>query len=112
MAKKKNTVEDVEATVDLTSSSPSLPLRDDNDDPDTDSEDPSTEPSVATSAPTTDDDTAKKHLRGLVEALVFASDQPIKPNEIGKLAQAPTRQIKEVLEELKAEFAGRGVQLE
>jgi segregation and condensation protein B len=113
MAKKKNTVEDVEATVDLSSSSPSLPLRDDaHEEPDTESEDPSTEPSVATAAPTTDDDTAKKHLRGLVEALVFASDQPIKPNEIGKLAQAPARQIKEVLDELKAEFAGRGIQLE
>jgi segregation and condensation protein B len=125
MAKKKNTVEDVEATVDLTSSSPSLPLRDDAEDPDTESEephladrdvppsaDPSTEPSVAT-APTTDtDETAKKHLRGLVEALVFASDQPIKPNEIGKLAQAPSRQIKEVLEELKTEYVGRGIQLE
>jgi segregation and condensation protein B len=114
MAKKKNTVEDVEATVDLTSSSPSLPLRDDADDPDTESEDPHTEPSVATApatAPTTDD-TAKKHLRGLVEALVFASDQPIKPNEIGKLAEAPSRQIKEVLEELKIEYVGRGIQLE
>jgi segregation and condensation protein B len=117
MAKKKNIVEDVEATVDLTSSSPSLPLRDDVEDPDTESEDapsadPSTEPSVATAPPANDEDTAKKHLRGLVEALVFASDQPIKPNEIGKLAQAPSRQIKEVLEELKAEYAGRGVQLE
>lgn len=120
MAKKKNIVEDVvdvpspltgdEATVDLTSSSPSLPLRDDVDEPDTESEDPHTEPSVATAPPT--DDTAKKHLRGLVEALVFASDQPIKPNEIGKLAQAPSRQIKELLEELKTEYAGRGIQLE
>jgi segregation and condensation protein B len=110
MAKKKNTVEDVEATVDLTSSSPSLPLRDDADEPDTESEAPHTEPSVATVPPT--DDTAKKHLRGLVEALVFASDQPIKPNEIGKLAQAPTRQIKEVLDELKTEYVGRGIQLE
>jgi segregation and condensation protein B len=111
MAKKKNTVEDVEATVDLTSSSPSLPLRDDADEPDTESEDPHTEPSVA-NAPAADADAAKKHLRGLVEALVFASDQPIKPNEIGKLAQAPSRQIKEVLDELKAEYAGRGIQLE
>jgi len=113
MAKKKNIVEDVEATVDLTSSSPSLPLRDDElgEEPETESEDPHTEPSVAT-APATDQDTAKKHLRGLVEALVFASDQPIKPNEIGKLAQAPSRQIKEVLEELKTEYAGRGIQLE
>jgi len=113
MAKKKNIVEDVEATVDLTSSSPSLPLRDDElgEEPETESEDPHTEPSVAT-APATDQDTAKKHLRGLVEALVFASDQPIKPNEIGKLAQAPSRQIKEVLEELKTEYGGRGIQLE
>ena len=111
MGKKKNTVEDVEATVDLTSSSPSLPLRDDPDDPDTMSEEPHTEPSVA-NAPDPDADTAKKHLRGLVEALVFASDQPIKAGEIGKLAQAPTRQIKEVLDELKTDYVGRGIQLE
>ena len=31
----------------------------------------------------------RKHLRGLLESLVFASDSPIKPNELAKLASAP-----------------------
>ena len=53
-----------------------------------------------------------RHLRGLVEALVFAADQPLKPAEIGKIAQAPSRQIKEILEELKRDYDGRGIQLE
>ncbi len=53
-----------------------------------------------------------QHLRGLVEALVFASDRPLKSGEIGKLASAPTRQITKVLEELREEYKGRGVQLD
>jgi segregation and condensation protein B len=73
------------------------------------STEPSTEETVATDA---DADTSRKHLRGLVEALVFASDEPIRPAEIAKLAQAPSRQIREVLDELVTEFTGRGVQLE
>ena len=112
MGKKKNAktnvVSDVEATVDLTGSSPELPLRDDAD--------PTTEPSGV--EPTTDPEgieaaaTSQKHLRGLVEALVFAADQPIRAAEIAKLAEAPSRQIKEVLDELKSEYEGRGIQLE
>ncbi len=114
MGKKKNAlVTDVEATVDLTGSSPELPLRDDADHPP--SADPSTEPSGVVE-PATDPDgaeaTSQKHLRGLVEALVFAADQPLRANEIAKLAEAPTRQIKEVLDELKTDYAGRGIQLE
>ena len=105
--KKENSVSDIEATVDLTGSSPDLPMRDDVDE----DEDPSTVPSVVTIEPP-NAEAAKKHLRGLVEALVFASDQPIKPADIGKLAHAPSRQIKEVLEELRAEYTGRGLQLE
>ncbi len=72
---------------------------------------PSIEPTTEPDA-TTDPETSRKHLRGLVEALVFASDEPIRAAEIAKLAQAPSRQIKDVLDELVTEFAGRGVQLE
>ncbi len=54
----------------------------------------------------------RRHLRGLVEALIFASDSPIKPNELGKLAQAPVKQVKELLIELKQEFTGRGIELD
>jgi segregation and condensation protein B len=52
------------------------------------------------------------HLKGLLEALIFASDKPIKPSELAKSATAPTRQVKELLEELKVEYAPRGLQLD
>ena len=54
----------------------------------------------------------RKHLRGLLEALVFASDSPIKAPELAKLASAPLKQVKELLGELKIDFANRGVHLD
>jgi segregation and condensation protein B len=54
----------------------------------------------------------KKHLRGLVEALIFAADHPITPKELARTASAQTKEVKEVLEELKKDFDGRGIQLE
>jgi segregation and condensation protein B len=54
----------------------------------------------------------RKHLRGLLEALVFASDGPIKPNELAKLAHAPLKQVKEHLIELKQDYSTRGVHLD
>ena len=52
------------------------------------------------------------HLKGLLEALVFASDRPIKTNELAKASAAPSKQVKELLDELKGDFASRGVQLD
>jgi segregation and condensation protein B len=52
------------------------------------------------------------HLRGLLEALVFASDRPMKTGELARLASAPTRQVREVMAELRAESLNRGVVLE
>jgi segregation and condensation protein B len=54
----------------------------------------------------------RNHLKGLLEALVFASDKPIKAGDLAKTATAPTKQVKELLEELKVEYAARGMQLE
>ena len=54
----------------------------------------------------------RKHLRGLLEALVFASDSPITPKELGKLASAPQKQVKELLAELKIDYATRGMHLD
>ena len=54
----------------------------------------------------------RKHLRGLLEALVFASDSPIKPKELAKLASAPQKQITELLAELKVDYSTRGVHLD
>ena len=52
------------------------------------------------------------HLRGLIEALVFASDQPVRPGELARRAQAPAKEIKRILGDLRAFYMGRGVQLD
>jgi segregation and condensation protein B len=52
-----------------------------------------------------------KHLRGLVEALVFASDKPHKASELARLASAPVQQVKALLIELSETYAERGIVL-
>lgn len=54
----------------------------------------------------------RKHLRGLLEALVFASDSPISLKEISKLAHAPQKQVKDVLSELQVDYQTRGIHLD
>jgi segregation and condensation protein B len=51
------------------------------------------------------------HLRGLLEALIFASDKPMKAIELARLASAPVKQVREILPELEAEYASRGIVL-
>jgi segregation and condensation protein B len=55
---------------------------------------------------------SRGHLRGLLESLVFASDKPIKTSELSRLASAPVKQVRELLAELKASYAGRGIVLD
>ena len=55
---------------------------------------------------------SRVHLRGLLEALVFASDKPIKHTELARLASAPAKQVKELLEELGGTYASRGIVLD
>lgn len=55
---------------------------------------------------------SQAHLRGLLEALVFASDKPMKQNELARLASAPVKQVKELLGELRASYANRGIVLD
>ncbi len=52
------------------------------------------------------------HLRGLLEALVFASDKPMKHGELARLASAPAKQVKELLGELKTTYSTRGIVLD
>jgi segregation and condensation protein B len=94
---------DVEATVNLTGDFP-LPGRDDLEAP--------TQTELPASSPESLFGATRKHLRGLLEALVFASDHPIKPNELAKAASAQLKEVKALLEELKENYAGRGVQLD
>ncbi len=54
----------------------------------------------------------RRHLRGLLEALVFASDAPIKANDLAKLASAPLKQVREILPEIRQDYSTRGIHLE
>lgn len=53
-----------------------------------------------------------EHLRGLLEALVFASDKPMTSGELAKLASAPLREVKGLMGELKEHYALRGIVLQ
>jgi segregation and condensation protein B len=53
----------------------------------------------------------RQHLRGAIEALVFASDAPIRPKELAKLTQASATDVASVLLELRREYAPRGINL-
>jgi len=55
---------------------------------------------------------SRAHLSGLLEALVFASDKPIKSNELARLASAPVREVRDLLSELKETYARRGIVLD
>jgi segregation and condensation protein B len=56
-------------------------------------------------------DLSRAHLRGLLEALVFASDKPMKAGELARLASAPVKQVRELLKELEGAYVGRGIVL-
>lgn len=68
-------------------------------------------------AETTDDtapsatDRERANLKGLVEALVFATDKPIKVGELARLADAAPKLIRVMLAELTEEYKPRGIQL-
>ncbi len=54
----------------------------------------------------------ESHLRGLLEALVFASDSPVRAGELARRSQAPLKEVKRLLGELRTSFQGRGIQLD
>jgi segregation and condensation protein B len=95
---------DPEETVNLTGDVFSLPGRDDLEAP--------TQTALPDSIDRVLPGASKKHLQGLVEALIFASDHPITPKELARAATAQTKEVKEVLEQLKLDYDGRGIQLE
>ncbi|HWL86680.1 MAG TPA: SMC-Scp complex subunit ScpB [Polyangiaceae bacterium] len=57
-------------------------------------------------------DVSREHLKGLLEALVFASDKPLKASELAKLASAPLKEVKLLLGVLKEEYGPRGLKLD
>ena len=63
--------------------------------------------SITTSAT----DRERAHLKGLVEALVFATDKPIKVGELARLADAAPKLIRSLLADLAEEYKPRGIHL-
>jgi segregation and condensation protein B len=57
-------------------------------------------------------DLSRAHLKGMIEALVFASDKPLKAVEIARAGSAPVKLVRELLVELAAEYHPRGIRLE
>jgi segregation and condensation protein B len=55
---------------------------------------------------------ARKHLKGVIEALIFASERPIPARELARSANAEHRVIRELLVELVGEYEGRGFRLD
>ncbi len=57
-------------------------------------------------------DVTRRHLKGLLESRGFVSDRPIKAHELAKTAVAPVKEVQDLLVELKAEYANRGILLD
>ncbi len=55
---------------------------------------------------------SREQLKGLMEALVFASDRPLKTKELAKIAGAQAKLASDVLSELVVEYETRGIRLE
>jgi len=58
-------------------------------------------------------DVSRKHLKGLIEALVFVSDRPVSLNDIARSAgKADRKLVRSLVDELRQEYRGRGIHLE
>ncbi len=54
----------------------------------------------------------RDHLKGLLEALIFASDKPLKPGDLARSAAAPVKEVKLLLAILKQDYLTHGIQLD
>jgi segregation and condensation protein B len=96
---------DVEMTVNVTGDFMDLPGRDDLDEPTINVESERLEHVDKVID-------QRRHLRGALEALVFASDVPIKLKDLAKLVSASPKQVEDMLGELQTEYSTRGLHLE
>jgi segregation and condensation protein B len=112
---------DAEATVDLTGGEEETILRDDLElGGEAETLDAETVDAESVQAAPTDRppeieparELSQSHLSGLIEALVFASDKPLKAGELARLASAPVKQVREVLADLKQVYASHGIVLD
>ena len=57
-------------------------------------------------------DVVRGHLKGLLEALVFAGSEPLPIRHLARAAKAPRQEVELLMRELQAEYRDRGVRLE
>lgn len=55
---------------------------------------------------------SERHLKTVVESLVFVAEKPISAQDIARVARADLREVRKLLHELHDEYQGRGVQLD
>jgi segregation and condensation protein B len=60
------------------------------------------------------DDSAETHryLKGVLEALIFVAEAPLTPKELARAAKIDRKRTMELIEELVAEYAPRGLQIQ
>lgn len=52
------------------------------------------------------------HLKGVIESLVFVAEKPITVQQIAEVARAEAREVRRLLNELRAEYQPRGIHLD
>ncbi|MFO0652543.1 MAG: SMC-Scp complex subunit ScpB [Polyangiales bacterium] len=68
-----------------------------------------TAPGLARTAPRS---VSELHLKGIIESLVFVAEKPITVPEIAAVARAEAREVRRLLNELRAEYTPRGIHLD
>jgi segregation and condensation protein B len=54
----------------------------------------------------------ERHLKTVVESLVFVAERPITVQDLARVARADARDVRKLLHELREEFQSRGIQLD
>lgn len=72
---------------------------------------PADDPEDSTTSEPSPLDAGRAHLKGLIEALVFASDHPQKASDLAKAASASVKEVRDLLQDLHGEYQARGIQL-
>lgn len=54
----------------------------------------------------------ERHLKTVVESLVFVADKPITVQDLARVARADARDVRKLLHELRDEYQSRGIQLD
>jgi segregation and condensation protein B len=66
---------------------------------------------VGTEAEESPEHAARRHLKRVVESLIFVSDKPISVAQIRKTARARTAEVTSILKELVQDYQDRGIEL-